>query len=274
MSLIDTRNAIAAWCTATFPGVRVFQHGGRMSMKEVERWATGNAPVLVVILLDVPKISIQGGMTVAEASWAICALVRAPTTTQVRDPATLALISSVLAYLPGQCWSGAASKAPEEGSIRAENQYSPALDAMNVSLWGVTWKQRVDLPIITSPAALADFLRLMTTYEPEAPVDATVVATQTELTLLAATTPSIITDSPLPAGTVGVAYSQTLVGANGNAPYAWSIVGSLPAGLLLSGAVISGIPTLAGVSTFTAQLTDALSTTVSKPLSLTIGAAP
>src|SRR5205814_7077182 len=59
----------------------------------------------------------------------------------------------------------------------------------------------------------------------------------------------------------------------GTAPYAWSVIsGSLPAGLTLnatSGA-ISGTPTTAGTSNFTAQVTDSASGKASKAFTLTI----
>jgi hypothetical protein len=68
-----------------------------------------------------------------------------------------------------------------------------------------------------------------------------------------------ITLSPttLPGGTVGVAYSQTLMASGGTAPYSYAIsAGALPAGLTLSSAgVISGTPT-GGTSTFTVTATD------------------
>ncbi|MDB6120965.1 MAG: hypothetical protein JWO08_4746, partial [Verrucomicrobiaceae bacterium] len=77
--------------------------------------------------------------------------------------------------------------------------------------------------------------------------------------------PSIIVTpaSPLAPGTVGVAYSRTLVASGGNSPYVWSIAsGTLPTGLSFSsGGVISGTPTVAtsGVNgaNFVVQATDA-----------------
>jgi uncharacterized repeat protein (TIGR01451 family) len=71
---------------------------------------------------------------------------------------------------------------------------------------------------------------------------------------------SAITVGPatLPGATVGVAYSQTLTGSGGAAPYTFSLAsGTLPAGLTLTGAVLSGVPSAAGTATFTIRATDA-----------------
>ena len=70
--------------------------------------------------------------------------------------------------------------------------------------------------------------------------------------------PTITTTSPLPAGKLRTAYAAALQVANGTAPYTWTITaGSLPAGLSLSSAgAITGTPTAAGTSSFTAQVTD------------------
>ncbi len=63
----------------------------------------------------------------------------------------------------------------------------------------------------------------------------------------------------LPAGTVGVAYSQSFVASGGTSPYTYSITGgSLPTGLTLSsGGVLSGTPaSTAGPFNFTITATD------------------
>ncbi len=84
----------------------------------------------------------------------------------------------------------------------------------------------------------------------------------------------------LTAGTVGSAYSQSISGSGGTAPYGSYIVktGALPAGLSLSsGGVISGTPTAGGTFTFTVQGTDSSTgsgpySATSSTISLTIGA--
>jgi len=68
-----------------------------------------------------------------------------------------------------------------------------------------------------------------------------------------------ITTSSLPAGRVGIAYSQTLVASGGYVPYVWGIsAGSLPTGLTIAPltGVISGTPTASGTYNFTAMVAD------------------
>ena len=71
----------------------------------------------------------------------------------------------------------------------------------------------------------------------------------------------VITIAPttLPAGTVGVAYSQQITASGGTGPYVFSVLsGTLPAGLTLSAAgLLSGTPTTQGSSVVTIQATDA-----------------
>jgi hypothetical protein len=69
----------------------------------------------------------------------------------------------------------------------------------------------------------------------------------------------ISTTSPLPSGTVGTPYSQSLTATGGDGTYLWSqTAGSLPTGLSLTGSgVVSGTPTASGPSNFTAQVSSA-----------------
>jgi len=90
------------------------------------------------------------------------------------------------------------------------------------------------------------------------------------------TPPLTITTTSLPNGHVGVAYSQTLAASGGSGTYTWSIsAGSLAPGLSLAAAtgVISGTPTTAGISNFTAQVADGI-TAVTQTLSVHIWLLP
>jgi hypothetical protein len=93
------------------------------------------------------------------------------------------------------------------------------------------------------------------------------------LTINAApTTLTITTTSPLPAGTVGTPYNQTLHATNGTTPYTWSVVsGSLPPVLSLSsGGTISGTPTAVTNASFRVRVTDFASATAEKDFSLSV----
>jgi uncharacterized repeat protein (TIGR03803 family) len=94
------------------------------------------------------------------------------------------------------------------------------------------------------------------------------------LSLGSVSVPLQITTTSLPNGTNGATYSQTLTASGGQTPYTWTnISGALPPGLYLStNGVISGIPTVAGISNFSVRVTDAQSTTTMQALSLTISA--
>jgi hypothetical protein len=83
----------------------------------------------------------------------------------------------------------------------------------------------------------------------------------------------ITTTSPLPAGTVGANYSETLAATGGSGQYTWSVsAGALPAGLTLTAStgVIAGQPTTAGLANFTIQVTDTNQATTASPFALTI----
>jgi len=86
---------------------------------------------------------------------------------------------------------------------------------------------------------------------------------------------AVATSSPLPTGTVGVAYSQTVTASGGSGNYSWSAVtNSLPPGLSFnaSTSTISGTPTTAGSYSVSVTVTDTSVTgkTASASLSLPI----
>jgi hypothetical protein len=94
-----------------------------------------------------------------------------------------------------------------------------------------------------------------------------------------AQTLAIVTPALLPAGTTGVAYSQTLTASGGTPPYTWSFnSGVLPAGLSLAfTGTIAGTPTGYGTATFGITVTDSAAPTpasASGTFTLTIIPAP
>ncbi len=88
----------------------------------------------------------------------------------------------------------------------------------------------------------------------------------------ATVSPLAIASSTLASGIAGTGYNQSLQATGGTPAYAWSITsGSLPAGLALSsGGVISGTPSTAGSSTFTASVSDSGSPLQSKSVTTSI----
>ena len=84
---------------------------------------------------------------------------------------------------------------------------------------------------------------------------------------------AITTSATLLSGYTTGAYSQTLAATGGTGAYTWSkTAGSLPAGLALSGAAITGTPTAAGTFNFTLQAADSATppATVSKAFAMTV----
>lgn len=84
----------------------------------------------------------------------------------------------------------------------------------------------------------------------------------------------VVTSTTPPNGTVGLGYSYALTNTGGLAPFSWSVsAGTLPPGLAVNGAFISGTPTgtaACGTFPFTIQVTDADSNTATAQVSIRI----
>ena len=97
------------------------------------------------------------------------------------------------------------------------------------------------------------------------------------ITVAAAAVPlSITTQSPLPGGTVGVAYTLTFAATGGTSPYNWYLSsGALPPGLTLNAGSgsLTGTPTTAGAFSFTLEAADAADHTVLKAFAVSMIAA-
>jgi hypothetical protein len=87
---------------------------------------------------------------------------------------------------------------------------------------------------------------------------------------------TILTTSPLPAATVGTAYSQKFAVAGGTQPYTWSITTSPVPGLSMDAATgtLSGTPATAGSFNLAIQVKDSASQTGSKLFILTVNPGP
>ncbi|MDZ4857230.1 MAG: Ig domain-containing protein [Nitrospirota bacterium] len=90
---------------------------------------------------------------------------------------------------------------------------------------------------------------------------------------------TILTSSPLPAGSTSGAYDVTLAAIGGTPPYTWSLASgspALPNGLVLAPSTgnISGTPTAAGTRLTEFKLADATGQSVQKVLSITINVSP
>jgi len=77
-------------------------------------------------------------------------------------------------------------------------------------------------------------------------------------------------------GSVGTAYSSSLVASGGASPYTFSIIGSLRLGLTLntSTGAITGTPLATRTYNFTSQVKDSSSTIITSPCCVTIASAP
>ena len=89
----------------------------------------------------------------------------------------------------------------------------------------------------------------------------------------------VTTTSPLPAATVGIAYTTRLTASGGTTPYTWSLAtgSSMPAGLRLhADGTITGTPTTAGTRSVTVTVTDAATParTATRVLTVVVKPAP
>ena len=106
------------------------------------------------------------------------------------------------------------------------------------------------------------------------------ITSQSYSLLINTPTLAITLGSALPAGTVGVSYSQRIAvtATGGLSPYIWSIApgSALPPGLLFtpSTLTLSGTPTTAGTFSFNIAVQDAASTLVSRAIGMTISSPP
>ena len=101
------------------------------------------------------------------------------------------------------------------------------------------------------------------------------VTVSAEISINISAPPLTLTTTSLPAGTVGVPYSQTLAASGGFPPYAWQLSsGNTPGGLTLDqySGTISGTPTTAGSFPFQVKVYDSQQGTATGSFTIRIAA--
>jgi hypothetical protein len=144
--------------------------------------------------------------------------------------------------------------------------------------WSVTTGALPDgLKLDGSTGAITGTPTIIDTNPPSFTVQVTdsanLAAPPASLSITVNPAPLSVTTSLLPGGNVSASYSTTLAATGGVGPYTWSLtVGTLPDGLQLDGSTgaITGTPTVANKFNFTVQVTDSLSATATKALSITV----
>ena len=180
---------------------------------------------------------------------------------------------SVKAFLPASCSISPTTLGP--WTIGQVISITLTTSGCSSSTWSNSGSFPTGISLNSSNGLLSGTISGSTgTFTPHAIYD----TANNAYSILVNAAPSITTSSPLPAGTVGTAYSQTLAASGGTAPLTWSVSsGTVPTGTTLSsGGVLSGTPTTTTGSpfTFTALVTDANSVTGSKSFTVTINSAP
>ena len=162
---------------------------------------------------------------------------------------------------------------------------SPCVVGSTVTLQryaGSSWT-KVAAPTLSSACTFARVVHptATTSYRLSVPVHGSYAPTYSAVVRITytgppPTPPTITTTSPLPGGTVGTSYSQTLT-ETGQAGTWSKTAGALPNGLLLNGSTgeIAGTPTTAGTFGFTVRYTETGSgLSASKVLSITVVSPP
>lgn len=162
MSILAFRESIKTTVEGTLKTLaKVYTHGGRFDLDELKRWAV-QAPCVVIAPLGIRAAYIEGGQSVADVQWGIFTVTRDLKTT-TRDAAALTLVEGVLSLVKSdQRWGSDDAHAVED--VRGENLFTGKLDAQGIAIWGISWKQGIDINVF-DVNALDDFLLYESTIQ-------------------------------------------------------------------------------------------------------------
>jgi hypothetical protein len=159
------REAIIAELGAALPGAHVAAHGGTFTEDELRRYAV-RSPALLVSVSDVGNLSFLGSTALGEVTIGIALVCGPGKKGQTAEGAALAALPLVLRTVTGNRWGLSGIDGPPK-YLRAQNLYSAPLDAGGVALWGVSFRQDVELGAglldEDGLAALDDFLTVRLT---------------------------------------------------------------------------------------------------------------
>lgn len=167
-SLVDLRTAIVASIDTNVAAFRTVRaHGGKLTADEIKAYAT-RQPACLVACLGGPTTR-EAGQPVMNAIF-VAGIITTGTSQTARDAAGLILGESVTALAARNSWGYTHAKAPT--NVRLENFYHRDVDRLGVSLFIVSWQQRVDIDIqdVDTISGLSDFNRHVDSWD-LAPID-------------------------------------------------------------------------------------------------------
>lgn len=151
MSLLDLRTAIVDQLLTKLAPVKAESHGGRFTLADLQRIATG-APTVRVACLGVTGVEQSGGSVSATARWGAFVLTKDQRQLP-RDHSALLITAQILASVVENRWGLEAAELPTD--LRGDNLYSGKLENKGVALWAVTWTQTIEIETLDFESLVA-----------------------------------------------------------------------------------------------------------------------
>lgn len=174
MTLTALRQAIVDRLALELPMLRTCRaHQGRFDVDEIKRIYTA-MPAVLVVLLGAQPVTVEGHVVTPQLRWGAFVVTGAGAGPAGRDDQALTIIDALMRIVPVERWGSSDCKRPTD--LRFENLYTGEVDRQAMSLWLVSWNQRVDL-VAGLDADLLDELERVHTDWDLAPSDAVTDAT-------------------------------------------------------------------------------------------------